>query len=138
MYVLFFVFNDTATIETYTSWHTLSLHDALPILPQRRAAGADHQRLQRRHSARALARASVVGEEGLRAHRAALHHHLPRPLQFLQYAEEALQPDHGRGREGDRHLGLHRRACAPKLRSEERRVGKECVSTCRYRCWPYH
>src|SRR3546814_16507168 len=22
-------------------------------------------------------------------------------------------------------------------RSEERRVGKECVSTCRYRCWPY-
>src|SRR3546814_15869347 len=24
------------------------------------------------------------------------------------------------------------------LRSEERRVGKECVSTCRYRCSPYH
>src|SRR3546814_19333807 len=23
-------------------------------------------------------------------------------------------------------------------RSEERRVGKECVSTCRYRCSPYH
>src|SRR3546814_13511307 len=23
-------------------------------------------------------------------------------------------------------------------RSEERRVGKECVSTCRYRCAPYH
>src|SRR3546814_14078747 len=23
-------------------------------------------------------------------------------------------------------------------RSEERRVGKECVSTCRYRCTPYH
>src|SRR3546814_12007127 len=23
-------------------------------------------------------------------------------------------------------------------RSEERRVGKECVSTCRSRCWPYH
>src|SRR3546814_15672197 len=23
-------------------------------------------------------------------------------------------------------------------RSEERRVGKECVSTCRYRWWPYH
>src|SRR3546814_18934470 len=22
--------------------------------------------------------------------------------------------------------------------SEERRVGQECVSTCRYRCWPYH
>src|SRR3546814_16345219 len=24
------------------------------------------------------------------------------------------------------------------LRSEERRVGKECVSTCRFRCSPYH
>src|SRR3546814_1225597 len=24
------------------------------------------------------------------------------------------------------------------LRSEERRVGKECVSTCRYGWWPYH
>src|SRR3546814_16204895 len=23
-------------------------------------------------------------------------------------------------------------------RSEERRVGKECVSTCRYRWWPFH
>src|SRR3546814_14258395 len=23
-------------------------------------------------------------------------------------------------------------------RSEERRVGKECVSTCSYRWWPYH
>src|SRR3546814_20437263 len=26
----------------------------------------------------------------------------------------------------------------PQLRSEERRVGKECVSTCRSRCSPYH
>src|SRR3546814_18664452 len=25
-----------------------------------------------------------------------------------------------------------------RKRSEERRVGKECVSTCRYRRWPYH
>src|SRR3546814_4187071 len=25
-----------------------------------------------------------------------------------------------------------------ELRSEERRVGKECVSTCRSRCLPYH
>src|SRR3546814_850602 len=26
----------------------------------------------------------------------------------------------------------------PVVRSEERRVGKECVSTCRYRWLPYH
>src|SRR3546814_7261815 len=27
---------------------------------------------------------------------------------------------------------------AYRMRSEERRVGKECVSTCRSRWWPYH
>src|SRR3546814_11323881 len=26
----------------------------------------------------------------------------------------------------------------PEVRSEERRVGTECVSTCRSRWWPYH
>src|SRR3546814_17960722 len=31
MFFCFFVFfNDTATTEIYTYWHTLSLHDALP------------------------------------------------------------------------------------------------------------
>src|SRR3546814_20746629 len=30
-YDFFFLFNDTATTEIYTYWHTLSLHDALPI-----------------------------------------------------------------------------------------------------------
>src|SRR3546814_5617463 len=29
-------------------------------------------------------------------------------------------------------------AAVAKARSEERRVGKECVSTCRYRWSPYH
>src|SRR3546814_15033005 len=30
------------------------------------------------------------------------------------------------------------RDAVAQLRSEERRVGKECVSTCRSRWWPYH
>src|SRR3546814_9806316 len=30
------------------------------------------------------------------------------------------------------------RKVARQARSEERRVGKECVSTCRSRWWPYH
>src|SRR3546814_3075111 len=30
------------------------------------------------------------------------------------------------------------RRCDGTWRSEERRVGKECVSTCRSRCSPYH
>src|SRR6059058_2035493 len=33
IFFFFFFFNDTATTEIYTSLHTLSLHDALPILP---------------------------------------------------------------------------------------------------------
>src|SRR3546814_16215771 len=33
--VIYFFFNDTATTEFYTSDHTLSLHDALPIWPFR-------------------------------------------------------------------------------------------------------
>src|SRR3546814_16419594 len=32
---------------------------------------------------------------------------------------------------------LFREIHPPKVRSEERRVGKECVSTCRSRWWPY-
>src|SRR3546814_10999142 len=35
-------------------------------------------------------------------------------------------PEQGRG------------AVRPSARSDERRVGKECVSTCRSRCAPYH
>src|SRR3546814_12835045 len=31
-----------------------------------------------------------------------------------------------------------RRLLRPVQRSEERRVGKECVITCRSRVWPYH
>src|SRR3546814_12881262 len=32
----------------------------------------------------------------------------------------------------------HDEAASPTIRSEERRVGKECVSTCRSRWAPYH
>src|SRR3546814_12812159 len=36
------------------------------------------------------------------------------------------------------HVRHVRAKTAVALRSEERRVGKECVSTCRSRWWPYH
>src|SRR2546425_9509768 len=48
----FFFFNDTATTEIYT----LSLHDALPILPSRRPS--DSRRASARHQVR-VARAQV-------------------------------------------------------------------------------
>src|SRR3546814_5826656 len=43
------------------------------------------------------------------------------PPQALRFAEQSKQPFEARA-----------------LRSEERRVGKECVSTCRSRWSPYH
>src|SRR3546814_7599992 len=45
--------------------------------------------------------------------------------------------DGARGRRRRLHP-LRRGAAEPRLRSEERRVGKECVSTCRSRWSPYH
>src|SRR3546814_19696043 len=39
---------------------------------------------------------------------------------------------------GDRDLVINDSEAAELYRSEERRVGKEWVSTCRYRCSPYH
>src|SRR3546814_13287577 len=38
-YEFLFLFTDTATTEIYTYGHTLFLHDALPILSDRRLAG---------------------------------------------------------------------------------------------------
>src|SRR3546814_4811551 len=43
----------------------------------------------------------------------------------------------GMQREARRHRVDHGGGQRP-ARSEERRVGKECVSTCRSRWWPYH
>src|SRR6187431_3828856 len=40
--MFFFFFNDTATTEIYTTVHTLSLHDALPISSSRRSSRARH------------------------------------------------------------------------------------------------
>src|SRR3546814_14015449 len=92
-------FNDAAVTEIYTSLHTLSLHDALPIFAGHRVIGFRYaaRRVERNQSAlrRPAARAHVEG------------------------------PRHRRIR-----ILLHKH---PGGRSEERRVGKECVSTCRSR-----
>src|SRR6059058_358497 len=46
-FFFFFFFNDTATTEIYTSLHTLSLHDALPICRARRPRPAPAHRRPR-------------------------------------------------------------------------------------------
>src|SRR3546814_13479854 len=54
-------------------------------------------------------------------------------LETFGAAREATLYGYGRGGE-DFHVYVVRR----HVRSEERRVGKECVSTCRYRWLPSH
>src|SRR3546814_5134298 len=50
-----------------------------------------------------------------------------------------LRPELLQRRLTDSRVALDRLArLAASLRSEERRVGKECVSTCRFRWSPYH
>src|SRR3546814_5041768 len=64
------------------------------------------------------------------------------------YSERTSEPDAGRWRQGycRRRAGPRRHLYSPNadgcvlqyIRSEERRVGKECVSTCRSRWSRYH
>src|SRR3546814_19622069 len=88
-FMLIFFFNDTATTEIYTYCHTLSLHDALPILPdlaspahakparRRRPCRDDCHRHRRRSGRRTPARrspatpgiATAVGMAGARSYR---------------------------------------------------------------------
>src|SRR3546814_8751148 len=57
-------------------------------------------------------------------------------LSFRSGADREIRPPPAGARGQD--LRLRRRFPGRILRSEERRVGKECVSTCRSRWSPYH
>src|SRR3546814_7648738 len=53
--------------------------------------------------------------------------------------QERVRGEEDEGEEPDPDHALHRQHPGPqRRRSEERRVGKECVSTCRSRWSPYH
>src|SRR3546814_11394504 len=112
-YLYYFFFNDTATTETYTYGHTLSLHDALPIT---RAAVDNARQIQQGTLESGFVQSDIAywayhGEELFLT---------GGPLKSLR-AIANLYPE-------TIHL----------VRSEERRVGKECVSPCRSRWSPYH
>src|SRR3546814_14472224 len=96
--------NGPATTGFYTYWPTLSLHAALPFLAHR----PDRPGLHRR---RALGGRHPAGDLADLAGDVLLGRVPPQP-----------QPRQG---------GRGARAHPAAARSEERRVGKECVSTCR-------
>src|SRR3546814_12309994 len=128
----FFFFNDTATTEIYTYCHTLSLHDALP--------------------------SSVNASDLSTPEKAALPVRLTKPfrspglLSGLSRSSGATKPKRLPAPSPHTDIWLttvcaSTRASISKSataiwlrssRSEERRVGKECVSTCRSRWSPYH
>src|SRR3546814_15944170 len=118
---LCFFFNVPATTEIYTYLHTLSLHDALPIS----ASGAPKMPEIREISRFPL---TVNDEAAMAKTVGAMGEHFG--------AARLTEMDPLSGSED---FGLFGTAWGvPSVRSEERRVGKECVSTCRYRWSPYH
>src|SRR3546814_11301099 len=114
-YSCFFFFNLTATTEIYTYLHTLSLHDALPIsLPSD-----------------AMLVLPVWGCLGLLIYFLYGYRksHVARGLTEVHEDDPDAPPQP---------VPPMPDAPTPGYRSEERRVGKECVSTCRSWWSPYH
>src|SRR6059058_4449331 len=111
----FFFFNDPATTEIYTSLHTLSLHDALPICVARADAVGHREALPRepQHD-----REREPPHQGARAARRAAAHHpderargarlgvvraprTPLPAR-LEHRRERREPPRALGRDGER------------------------------------
>src|SRR3546814_17757014 len=62
-------------------------------------------------------------------------HRCPEDVEFVDIFHRADADAEAESRLADLHL---QNRAARRCRSEERRVGKECVSTCRSRWSPYH
>src|SRR6059058_5516350 len=114
----FFFFNDTATTEIYTSLHTLSLHDALPISSEghlrdgssscRRAARRDRSGA-RWQSQREPGGAQRAGHRGARrtATRPGLEGERPLVEQHVGAPERRPASACGAGEEGRRARAVH-------------------------------
>src|SRR3546814_19056506 len=118
----FFFFNDTPTTEIYTYCHTLSLHDALPI------SSCGFRLLLVRASGNGFQPVFPPGLE---------HRDRPELGAPVPRSGEMLFPQPADGRGVEQAVGFHS-GRIQEMRSEGRRVGKECVSTCRSRWSPYH
>src|SRR3546814_16596033 len=120
---------DTATTDIYPYRHTLPLHDALPIWAA--GTGPPHAvaRLEDGHRGGHVGFHRAVGRRRVGAADLA-----PRAIAF-----RAIAFRQGDDADGHRQPGIERQLrCRPRHRSEERRGGKGCVSTCRSRWVPEH
>src|SRR3546814_18707134 len=115
MYYIVFFCHDTATTEIYTYIHTLALLDALPF-----SSSAAPFSLMRSVTTRMFHRSC-----------AARIIELPSSSAGVQARLRLWRPQCTSVRA--MRCGVH-----PDARSEERRVGNECVRTCRSRWSPYH
>src|SRR3546814_19792125 len=122
IYILcgFFFSNDTAPTEIYTYFHTLSLHDALP------SAVSGYLVRDLAFPVELLPAPIVRESDGLA---------LSSRNQYLSAEQRAVAPAIHRTLLAMRDAA---QAGSARARSEERRGGKECVSTCRSRWSPYH
>src|SRR3546814_13643863 len=126
-----FFFKDTATTEIYTYVHTLSLHDALPILPAARDIEEGQARDEAEDEAEEIGAPALGERGGVGIARRGVRRNgrscavgvaqAWRPFCF------ALMRSLARWR-----------GAGNCVRSEERRVGKECVGECRSRWVPFH
>src|SRR3546814_13898188 len=146
---MFFLFNDQATPEVYTYGHTLSLHDALPFFTP---VGAFVVLL-----AAACMIAAGTGGQGSVMHDMFIRDGIADVLKISLLVVSAVALGFAWTFMRERGLykgelpvlvlfatvGMMLLVSAGNLtmvyvRAEERRVGKECVSKCRYRWSPIH
>src|SRR3546814_16835054 len=131
-YLLFF--NATVTTEIYTYWHTLSLHDARPISFRRLGheiihhgqETGGHEETDRIMPVPLLGQRVLHTREGAVALGTEPAHRHGKIVDDMQHRDRQDETQVKPVRDID------------MRRSEERRVGKECVSTCRSRWSPYH
>src|SRR3546814_14968675 len=118
----FFCLKDTATPEIYPYLHTLSLPDALPIWPNASAMSVTRPIVAAPGKWTILWTASRgAGHANYRG----FTHRCPRNRGSLPRIS------------GQRVVKGRQNCESGPSRSDERRVGKESVSTCRYRGSPY-
>src|SRR3546814_17985369 len=133
LYESYLFFNDTATTEIYTYIHTLSLHDALPISTTYSNCYSLGSQTRSCIALSSTIRSRDDGEvdigEILLVVVDDIIRHLALAFALIRSAGVEIADELREVGRGD--------LDPDAMRSEERRVGNECVSTCCSRWWTY-